>query len=132
MITITKNIIEASKAFQKRREKYRKQFFKGNELNVINQIKKELLSNPNLDTLKLFLELMQLSKDPKVFKEISLKEIEILYKKLSSIFPTDIELNIEYYYFLSNVLDKEEQANTYLKEYKKKVFQQINSAFKKS
>jgi hypothetical protein len=103
-------------------ESRRKRFVGGDELNVIKELQNEVKRSPgNLETVKLYLELLQLSNNKAVYDKVSLQQIEDVYRKLASICPSDLELNFEYFYFLINVCDKEKVAIKHLKNYQKNV-----------
>lgn len=71
---------------------------------------------------------MQLSNNEDVYNKVSLKEIESTYKSLSEIMKDDIDINIEYYYFLKNALNKNRAAKSHLEKFKKYTLKKIDTA----
>lgn len=69
---------------------------------------KKYPANPVL--LAKFLEYLQLVDDPAILAVFSLEDISRLYEKLTDIYVDDVNINIEYYYFLYNVMDDELKA----------------------
>lgn len=108
--------------------KLRHEFISGNEFEVIKKLEGAVLKGPlSFQSLKLILELLQLSDDPKLFNRISLREIEMLYKKLCAVFKEDIDLNFEYFYFLKNIAGKEVLAHKFISKYKSYILKKFDS-----
>jgi hypothetical protein len=93
-----------------------------NVQNTFNQF--ELLLNKyplNPLLLTRLLIFIQLIDDEQLLKEFSLNEIEYLFKRLSTIYDSDLELNLEYLLFQFNVQDKEDEAIAKFKTFKSNV-----------
>ncbi len=76
-------------------------------------------SNP--EVLKCFLVFLQLLNDNDLLKKVSLKEITRLYKKLCAQNKWDIELNMDFFYFMYYVLDNEVESLKLYENYKRKI-----------
>lgn len=102
-------------------------FSAGQETVILDFIKNGEREAFLFDHLKQALILLQLSNDEEVFAKVSLEEIEEVYRMLCKYQRDDLDLNLEYYSFLYNVMDKEEEATKFLEKYRKYVNKKINS-----
>jgi len=75
----------------------------------------------NPEVLKSFLVFLQLLNDKDLLKKFSLKDIFRLYKKSCAVNKFDIDLNMEFFYFMYYVLDKESESLALYENYKKAV-----------
>jgi len=95
---------------------------------------KKLMNNypANPEVLKCFLVFLQLLNDKDLLKEVSLKDISRLYNKLCAQNKYDIELNMEFFYFLYYVADKEAESLALYGNYKKAVLSSFKEFEKKT
>jgi hypothetical protein len=84
---------------------------------------KELINRypANHEVLKCFLGFLQSLNDEDLFKKFSLKDISRFYKRVSASNKFDIELNMDFFYFMYNVLDNEAGSLKLYKIYKKTI-----------
>lgn len=89
---------------------------------------KELLarSNGNVQILKEFATFLQLINDKDLLKEFDLEDISFMYEKICSHSKFDVDLCIEYYYFLFNVLGREEEAISLFQAHKNRILDYFN------
>jgi hypothetical protein len=115
--------LEKSKS---RAKGYRRQFSKTGAARTIARLEKELQKpSVDLDLVRCFIDLIQLSNDPASYSKYPLKEIAAFQKALCKLFPHDIDLNREYYYFLFNVMDAEKQAARHWEGFSKQMSSQL-------
>lgn len=79
-----------------------------------------------IENIKMMLELIQLSNAPSIVQKFSLKEVEKSYKLLCHFYKDDVDLNLEYYYFLKNVMDNEINAKKFVLKYKTYILEKLN------
>lgn len=92
------------------------------EKGIFILFKKLINSYPsNPEVLKCFLDFLQSLNDKDLVKKVSLKEISRFYKKLCATNQFDIELNIDFFYFMYNVLDNEVESLKLYENYKRKI-----------
>ena len=92
---------------------------------LFNELINNYPSNP--EVLKYFLNFLQLLNDKELIKQFNLVDIGSLYKKLCATNKFDIELNMDFFHFLYNVLDDEVESLKLYKKYKRDIL----SSFKK-
>lgn len=92
----------------------------------------ELLDLYPLNPLVLirFVTFIQLIDDEAVFSKFPLDEVEVVLQKLSSLYASDLDLNIEYLFFLQNVQDKEYEASVGLQKLKSSVESKLSTLLK--
>jgi hypothetical protein len=124
--SILERIIKKLDHSRQRNQILRKKFLKGNEASVISEIENKIVSGIlDLDTLRCLIDLLLISNSPTIYKKYDLKGLEKFLKNLCRLYPEDIDLNLEYYYFLFNVLDEEKKAKSHMKSFSSKVFAKI-------
>ena len=112
---------------QQRNKILRKRFLKGDEIAVVSEIEKNIKKGSiDSDTLHCFIELILVSNDPLILKKYSLPNLNNFLEFLCKLYPDDIDLNLEYYFFLFNVLDNEKKAKTHFKKFSDKVINKIH------
>lgn len=85
-------------------------------LSGLKKLQRQYPSNPAV--IELLLDFLQLSDDPAVYKQFSLRDISRLYKAACSAHPSDIDLNLAYFHFLWNVMDKEDRVMKMYSDFK--------------
>ena len=67
------------------------------------------------------LEFLQLVDNSTIIESYTLEDLEKTYQKISQVFKDDVDINIENYYYLYNVMDKEKKAKSLINKFKKRV-----------
>jgi hypothetical protein len=73
----------------------------------------------SIQVLKVLASFLQMANNEEVLAQYNLNDIDTLYRKACLYNKFDVELHVEYFYFLFNVMDKEQEAIELFIEYKK-------------
>ncbi|MGV3765992.1 MAG: hypothetical protein ACO1NW_07680 [Chitinophagaceae bacterium] len=68
---------------------------------------------------------LQVLNEESLLAQFGLEDIESLFVQAVHLYPDDVDLRLEYVYFLYNVLDREEEALAYFKALKEDVLEQL-------
>ena len=94
-------------------------------LKMFTLLNKKYPLNPLL--LGRLLIFLQLVNDADVLDKVALKDIGLLYERLTNIYKDDVELNIESFYFIYNIEDKEDKARKALVKFRKRIDKKITT-----
>jgi phosphoribosylformylglycinamidine (FGAM) synthase PurS component len=64
--------------------------------------------------------------DDDIVMKYNFSDIRTLFISSCKLFEKDIDLNVEYFHFLKNIEDNEEQADQHIKNFKEHILQTIN------
>jgi hypothetical protein len=80
----------------------------------------------NEKLLEVFLEFLQLANSAEIIDQYELNDIDILFNELCKLHPLHYTLHLEYYFYLFNVLDREDAARTFLQTYVQSMTSNLN------